>query len=57
MQGNRDREYTEIKTSELAQVEAFLRQNADKLESHQIVVRRANNLFVAECFSAEEPPI
>ena len=51
----RDREYSEIRTSELAQVELFLRQNAEKLESHQITIRRAGNLFIAECFSAQEP--
>lgn len=47
----------ELKTSELTQVEQFLRQFADRLDSLQIAIRKKGNLFIAECFDAPEPPI
>ncbi len=58
MSENRDgASYSELRTDDLAQVEAFLRQCADKLESHQITLRKVRGLFVADCSSTEEPSI
>ena len=54
---NRDgAEYAELRTDDLAQVEAFLRQNADKLESHAISIRKSKGLFLAELFDTQESP-
>jgi len=49
--------YAELRTDDLAQLEAFLRQNADKLESNQLSIRKSKGLFLAELFDAHEPSI
>jgi hypothetical protein len=56
MSENRDRaSYTAMTTTKLAQVDQFLRQNAEKLGSHQIVIRKKRDAILAECFDADEP--
>lgn len=49
--------YTEIKTSEIAEIEKFVRDHAETLGENQIVIRKKDHSLVAELFDSNEASI
>jgi hypothetical protein len=47
--------YTEIKTSDIREIEKFVHEHADSLSDKQIAIKRKDGSFVAELFDANEP--
>jgi hypothetical protein len=47
--------YSELKTTDLNEVEMFVRQHSADLDEQQISLRKKDGLFLAECYRADEP--
>ncbi len=53
---SRDRvEHSKLETRDLATIQAFLEQNADKLESAELSVRSSAGTYIAELRPTNEP--
>ena len=52
-----EQQFTELRTDDLAKVEAFIREKSPLLEKAELTVRRSAGEYIAQFYSTDEPPM